>query len=135
MTRLIFTHIQKAAGNSVNVFLERLRNERGTNILAVTGAASAIAKWPLIRILRSEDVRVTDFDIITGHVPFSSAIPCLSPAVFVTVLRDPVDRLLSDYCSQPENRSRPDFGLSGLEERLASPSPEYAISDLQVRDR
>src|SRR3546814_7728568 len=96
MTRLIFTHIQKAAGNSVNVFLESIRNERGTNILAVTGAASAIAKWPLIRILRSEGVRVTDFDIITGHVPLPSAVPCLTPAVFATVLREHVDRLLSE---------------------------------------
>lgn len=59
---------------------------------------------------------------------------CFGPAQFVTVLRDPVARFLSDYCSQPDNIVQRDFGLSKIDHWLNTDlRPEFCHDNLQVR--
>lgn len=131
MKRLIFTHIQKAAGNSVNAFFDIIRDRCGANVLAFAGAPSTDLASPQT-ILEQHGLDYQDFDIITGHVPYAAANACFGSALYTTVLRDPVARLLSDFCSQPFHQTLPDGGLSRLREALDERA-EYAIDNLQVR--
>ena len=133
--RLVFTHIGKTGGSSVAAVLDRIVNACDLNMLTVSGASSVLATADLSeRTLHAENLRLSDFQIIKGHVPFATARKYFMPARFVTVLRDPRWQLISNYCSQPSNIEKPDFGLSDfIAEVSANPHAEWALDNLHTR--
>lgn len=133
--RLVFTHIPKAAGSSVNATLSTVMVKCCESTLAYSGASSVYASPQLpLSLLEKHDLKLSQFGIITGHIPFSTARQCFAPATFITVLRDPAELLISNFCSQPDNKTRDDFGLGSFEARVrASPRAEWAIDNLQTR--
>jgi hypothetical protein len=111
--------------------------------LAFSGASSVYAdpRRPL-ELLRDHGLDLSEFSIITGHIPFATAHHCFAPAAFATVLRDPAWLLISNYCSQPSNRWLPDFGMGKFGRQLGwrwrfdrrfRERAEWAIDNIQVR--
>lgn len=135
LRRLVFTHIPKTGGSSVWRFLHQLAEKQNLSLLAIGGASSVLAKADLsARMLAARGLRLKDYQIITGHVPFATAARYFMPAVFVTVLRDPRWQLISNYCSQAEHRAMPDFAMSEFIARLqAQPMAEWALANNQTR--
>lgn len=110
--RLVFTHMGKAGGSTINGALYLVMANCGASTLAFSGASSTYGNSTLpLKLLRRYGLEASDFPIVTGHLPFATAWRCFAPATFVTVLREPADMLLSSYCSQPWNRDKADFGL------------------------
>jgi hypothetical protein len=133
--RLVFTHIGKTGGSSVAAFLDRIVSACDLNMLIVSGASSVLETADLSeRTFEAEDLRLSDFQIITGHVPFATARKYFMPARFVTVLRDPRWQLISNYCSQHSNMEKPDFGMSDFIASVqAHPQAEWALDNLHTR--
>ena len=133
--RLVFTHIGKTGGSSVASFLDRIVNACDLNMLTVAGASSLLATADLSeRTLEAENLRLGDFQIIKGHVPFATARKYFMPARFVTVLRDPRWQLISNYCSQPSHMDKLDFGMSDFIASVeANPYAEWALDNLHTR--
>ena len=89
-------HVQKAAGTEVRERLKRTSRPRRCTPIAPTETSSrshrrfrsrsCLARWA---------VRKEQIEIITGHFPYTT--PALLDADFVTlsVLREPVERVLS----------------------------------------
>ena len=122
--RLVFTHIGKTGGSSVAAVLDRIINACDLNMLTVSGASSVLATADLSeRALHAENLRLGDFQIIKGHVPFATARKYFMPARFVTVLRDPRWQLISNYCSQPSNMRKAGFRHVGLHREVSGPTP------------
>lgn len=101
MPVIVLTHIQKTAGNSVIAYLRRcLTPERVARIHEMEMAT------------REETARCIEdkfglYDVIAGHVPYSRRVDQLSarPAVNISVLREPVDRVASLYYYLKANAS------------------------------
>jgi hypothetical protein len=87
---LIFVHIPKAAGSTLQeILVKRFRGVRGYRF---TGNPDRVHAF---RSLSREDR--DSFDLLQGHVHFGLH-ECLSrPATYITMLRDPVDRIVSHY--------------------------------------
>lgn len=102
--RLVFTHIPKAAGTTLDYILGRiagLRNEvrfraKGTLYGQFLGQGKIEAAADL-RNANPSDIASARF--LVGHVPTTAwdDIPGAADAAFVTILRDPVDRMISHY--------------------------------------
>src|SRR5262245_4688671 len=110
MEQLVFTHIGKTGGSSVNGLLFTVMSQCGANTLAFSGSCTQYADPDRpSALMRMHDIDPADFSIIIGHIPFATAVRCFAPARFVTVLRHPSWQLISSYCSQPTNQRLADF--------------------------
>lgn len=134
-SRLVYTHIAKALGSTTNVLLSDIMHEYGLDTLAFSGASSVYADPTLpTTLLEKHELRLQDYSIITGHIPFSTARASFDPAVYITCLRNPIDHLFSSYCSQPENSSRADYGLDRFQQHMIeNATAEWAIDNYQTR--
>jgi hypothetical protein len=83
---LFFTHIPKTAGTSFKKSLV-LPNIAREKILDFKGVRALI-----------RDRRKT-FDFLDGHYPYGvhRFVPCPTPAIYATILREPLDRAISHY--------------------------------------
>lgn len=124
---LVFIHIQKTAGSAVGLVLADLM----PGGLVFEGSATLHTFESTGHKLAAHGKRP---NAAWGHLPYAHAIAWLAPAHFVTILRNPVDRMLSDFCSQGPHKALPDFGLSRLESALHdTKGAEWAHDNLQVR--
>jgi hypothetical protein len=85
-SRVIFLHLPKTAGQSVHLFLERLFGK--------TAVAPARVNEQLIR-MSITDVR--RYRVFSGHLDWALLDCVKEPCFTFTVLRDPIDRILSFY--------------------------------------
>lgn len=87
---LIFVHIPKAAGSSLQeILVKRFDGVRGYRF---TGNIDRVNAFRAL----SQEGR-DSFDLLQGHVHYGLH-ECLSrPATYITMLRDPVDRIISHY--------------------------------------
>jgi len=132
---IIFIQIPKTAGNSFQSYLRGLHLHLGLSKLNFAAASSVMANSEVPdRLMAQQGMSADQFDIVAGHMPFGTAQKCFVNGNYITILRNPVDRMLSDYCSQPANVEKPKFGLDQLADILAvRPSPEFAFDNMQVR--
>lgn len=83
--KLLFTHIPKTAGTSLALALDK-----------ITGPRITFGQWTELRDMPDSDL--VKYNLITGHFyAFQLDRPCLKPYVRITVLRDPIERLVSAY--------------------------------------
>ncbi|MBU1650975.1 sulfotransferase family 2 domain-containing protein, partial [bacterium] len=80
---LIFLHLEKAAGTTLRQIHKRQYGEE--NVHDYTQGPDAFKKIP------------AGVKVIQGHVQFSFFKQLPSPATWITILRDPVDRIISAY--------------------------------------
>lgn len=84
---LIFLHIPKTAGTTLGLIL---RNQYLPHATLRTDGYSQVAG------LTPQQRR--DMRLLLGHLPFGGHQYFSQPATYITLLRDPVERILSRYC-------------------------------------
>lgn len=99
---LIFLHVPKAGGISL---LSVIRdNYRSARIYEVGGNRPSLAELEFRGM--SERERLA-FDAIAGHLRFGLHECIRRPTTYLTVLRDPIDRVLSTYAFVRRKKSHP----------------------------
>ncbi len=116
MPVIVLTHIQKTAGNSVIAYLRRcLTAER---ILRI----HEFEMSPREDIERAVADKFGHFDVLAGHVPFCRRVDKLTDArqsVNISVLREPVDRVVSLYYYLRANASWLGQGQTIIEQKIS----------------
>lgn len=89
---LVFIHLYKTAGTTLNRIIEWEYPLR-----RICSIEPNWWEWHFQRITRWRPERLQRMDVFKGHMPFGLHRVLPRPAVYVTVLRDPVERAISDY--------------------------------------
>lgn len=98
---LRFLHVPKTAGTSVNVFLDRIYP-----VSAMWVFNDALSFEENLSRLRSLDPeRRRSIKLFRGHAPFVTGEPDVDGARTFTLLRDPVQRVMSYCCHVAEGKS------------------------------
>ena len=87
---LIFLHVPKAGGTTLESIVKR--QYKGGLVYRFTGARENTDAFRAL----PEDERAR-FDLLSGHVNFGIHASLPDPATYITMLRDPVDRVMSFY--------------------------------------
>lgn len=132
---LVYTHLAKAGGNSVTTFLNVISQKYALSSLGVAGTSSGNSDYKRIKEIMSEhSLNKDNFSIILGHIPFASSSKLFPESLFTTTMREPEWQLISNYCSQPLNIDKLDFGMSDFIDMLESNHyAEWAIDNYQTR--
>lgn len=112
---LIFLHVPKAAGSTMQEIV--VRHYKGGKGYRFTGAPErlrAFAEMP--------EAERASYDVMTGHVPFGVHRHVPGPCTYMTMLRDPVDRIVSHYYFV---LSRPDHYLHAMVRERAMTLRDY----------
>jgi len=88
---LIFLHVYKAAGTTLRKIIEN--NYDPSNLYTV----SIAERKSFSQFKELSDCERREFAIVQGHVRFGLHELVPRPTTYLTMLRDPVDRVLSDY--------------------------------------
>ncbi len=89
---LIFVHIPKAGGTTLNFILSRFYPEDVTFRIDGSRAAESIAELQQLPEEKKDRIRC-----LKGHMPFGLHEYLPGPARYITVLRHPVERVISHY--------------------------------------
>lgn len=90
--KVIFVHIPKAAGSTLHNILRRQYRKGETFHIDGGNVFESIRKF---REMPSE--RRDRMKLVKGHMPFGLHCYLSHPAVYITMLRHPVDRIVSHY--------------------------------------
>lgn len=115
MPVIVFTHIQKTAGNSVIAYLRRcLTKPRVARIHELEMATSEKTKEVV-------DSKFGQYDVLAGHIPFSRRVDLMTErqSVNISIMREPVDRVVSLYYYLKANASWLDQGKRIVEESMS----------------
>jgi len=122
-TGLIFLHVPKTAGLTLRSIIRRQYPPGVIVDAPPTG---------LVEMTAEERARVR---VILGHVPFGTHSQMSVPARYVTMLRNPVDRVVSLYyhlLGKPQNLHHPWVRGRSLEEYAASAHPQAMNHQTQL---
>lgn len=125
---LIFVHIPKAAGSSLQDII--VRHYQGCRGFRFTGDPERMAAFAAL----TQEER-DGFDLLQGHVHFGLHTLLSRPATYITMLRDPVDRVVSHYHFVAANASHylhPQIGGLSLHE-YAVTRASHELDNDQVR--
>lgn len=113
-----FVHLPKTGGSSVNHALSTIAAAKYFNIISLKGShvLDLNIEKNLLDMKADFLINHKPWMFSTAHIPFIKAKKILGRANFFTVLRDPINRYLSDYCSN--NKNIDDFGLSSFTEQV-----------------
>lgn len=116
MPVIVLTHIQKTAGNSIIAYLRRcLTVERIARIHEFEMA-------PREEIERAVADKFGQFDVLAGHIPFCRRVDQLTAprdSLNISILREPVDRVVSLYYYLRANASWLGQGQTIIEEKIS----------------
>lgn len=129
---IVFVHIPKSAGLTFYRFLDALAIYRNLSRLTLSGSPlDHPTEDVILRNLKRQKLNLETFSIIGGHVPFSIINRIYTAANFITILRDPADRLISEYFANNDLTQPDPDGL--LKVMRGENPPVYAVDNLQVR--
>jgi hypothetical protein len=89
---LIFLHIPKSAGTTLNRLIEW-----EYPIRQMYSVDPVFFRWSRARLWRLPQQRLQRFRVFKGHMPFGLHEVLPQPATYITVMRGPVERVLSAY--------------------------------------
>jgi len=89
---LIFIHLYKTGGTTLNRIIEwEYKLQR------ICSVEPTWWRWSYQRITRWSPARLAGIDVFKGHMPFGLHSVLPRAAGYITVLREPVERAISDY--------------------------------------
>jgi Sulfotransferase family len=91
---VVFVHIPKTAGTTLGRILMRHYGREHVRRVANGARDPAACRADIAEIVRAADPRIR---AIRGHIPMDACAPLGDDATYVTMLRDPVERSLSQY--------------------------------------
>jgi hypothetical protein len=89
---LLFLHIPKAAGTTLHSVVERQFAPRATFTISGSDSPGGIKEFIALSPEQREKIR-----LVKGHMPYGLHEFLSVPATYITMLRDPVDRVISHY--------------------------------------
>ena len=89
---IIFVHLPKCGGTTLNRLIEWEYSP--TRVFAID---PSFFRWSYRRLLRVAPERLARMKVFQGHMPFGLHRMLPQKATYLTVLRDPIDRGLSEY--------------------------------------
>jgi hypothetical protein len=107
---LIFVHLPKAGGTTLQD--EVVSHYRGARGFRFTGDADRLEAFKAL----SQEER-DSFDLLQGHMHFGLHALLTRPATYITMLRDPVDRVVSHYhfvLANPDHYLYPQIAGRGI---------------------
>ena len=89
---LIFVHLYKTGGTTLNRIIEW-----EYNLPRIASVEPTWWQWSYQRIMRWSPARLGRMDVFKGHMPFGLHRLLARPANYITFLREPIERAISDY--------------------------------------
>jgi galactose-3-O-sulfotransferase len=89
---IIYVHLPKCGGTTFNRIIEWEYPP-----LQVFSVDPAFFRWSYQRLRRWPQDRLARIKVFKGHMPFGLHKSLSQPATYITVLRDPIDRAISQY--------------------------------------
>ncbi len=89
---LIFVHLYKTGGTTLNRIIEW-----EYKLHRIYSVEPTWWQWSYQKITRWSPPRLARMDVFKGHMPFGLHNLLPRPARYITVLREPVERAISDY--------------------------------------
>ena len=89
---LIFVHLYKTGGTTLNRIIEW-----EYKLSRIGQVEPTWWRWSYRRIMRWPRPRLARMEVFKGHMPFGLHRLLPRPANYITVLREPVERAISDY--------------------------------------
>jgi hypothetical protein len=89
---VIFIHVPKAAGTTLNRLIEW-----EYPLLQIYSVDPYFFKWSSAHLWRLSKRRLKRFRVFKGHMMFGLHEILPQPATYITILRDPVDRVMSAF--------------------------------------
>jgi hypothetical protein len=99
---LLFLHIHKTAGTTLNRIIEREYNP----FLVYTIEGGGI-EWSIDHFKRLSERRRAALRVVKGHMSFGLHEFLPQPSTYITFLRDPIERCISSYSYSKGNRFNP----------------------------
>lgn len=89
---LIFLHMPRSGGTTLNRLIEW---EYGA--MSVFAVDPHFYRWSYNALARAQAVDLPDLKALQGHMPFGVHTLLNRPAIYITMLRDPIQRVISEY--------------------------------------
>jgi len=119
---LVFVHIPKTAGTTLNSLLEHRYSPdetyevmmRGMSLIMRDGtnAAKPLISWSKLRRFKSALRHRHELRLVRGHFDLSLAPLLPADAQYITLLRDPVQRAISHYFHYRRRSTDPEYALA-----------------------
>ncbi len=100
--RLIFVHIPKSGGTTLDQVLNRRAQGKVCWLLGTT-------QQVLDRISQCAEEELLSYELFAGHIPFGLHALIPAPCRYITILRDPVERLVSHYYHVLDKPGHPSY--------------------------
>jgi galactose-3-O-sulfotransferase len=101
---IIFLHVPKSAGTTLNRLIEW-----EYPILAMYTVDPVLFRWSRERLWRLPKRRLKRFRVFKGHMKFGLHEVLPQPATYITVLRDPIDRMISAFYFMHTYKLHPNY--------------------------
>jgi hypothetical protein len=101
---LIYLHLPKCGGTTLNRLIEW--EYPPARIFSVD---PSFFRWSYYRLLALPGARLARMQVIKGHMPFGIHRRLVQPSSYITVLREPVERVISEYYFARHYRLHPQY--------------------------
>ncbi len=101
---LIFLHVPKSAGTTLNRLIEW-----EYPLLEMYSVDPVFFRWSRKRLFQFSAERLKRFRVFKGHMPFGLHETLARPATYITVLREPVDRVISAFYFMNNYKLHPNY--------------------------
>jgi len=121
---LVYLHLPKCGGTTLNRLIEWEYSP-----LRTYSIDPSFFRWSYYRLLQWPERRLAGLDVIKGHMPFGIHRRLPRPASYITVLREPVERVISEYYFARHYRLHPQYKrMQNLSlEEYASTTPHHNL--------
>src|SRR5512146_635212 len=101
-TAIIFVHPPRTAGSTLSRVIDWEYSP-----LEVCDIDGRFYYWSLNRIRQWPQMRLAQMRMFKGHMPFGLHKSLPQSSTYITMLRDPIDRTMSEYYSRRHRRTHP----------------------------
>jgi len=101
---LIFLHVPKSAGTTLNRLIER-----EYPLFEIYSVDPVLFRWSRAHLWRLPQRRLKRFRVFKGHMPFGLHKILPQPATYITVMREPVERVISAFYFMSNYKLHPNY--------------------------